>query len=83
MDCSYCYLPDRTNSRHTMDLSTVTEVARLIFTSNLLKRDLDIVWHAGEPLTLAPTYYRNAISIIENARPPGMAVHYGLQTNGH
>jgi uncharacterized protein len=82
MDCSYCYLPDRTNSRHAMDLSTVAEAARLIFTSNLLKRDLDIVWHAGEPLTLAPTYYRNAIGIIEKARPPGMAVHYGLQTNG-
>jgi len=82
IDCSYCYLPDRANSRQTMDLSTVAEVARLIFTSKLLKADVDVVWHAGEPLTLKPSYYREAIRIIEAARPPDIAVHFGLQTNG-
>jgi len=82
MDCSYCYLPNRANSRQTMDLSTVTEVARLIFTSGLLKHELDIVWHAGEPLALNPAYYREAIRIIEEANPTGIAVHYGVQTNG-
>jgi uncharacterized protein len=82
MDCSYCYLPDRANTRQTMDLATVAEVTRLIFASDLLKRDLDIVWHAGEPLTLSPAYYRKAIRIIEEARPPDVTVHYGAQTNG-
>src|SRR4051812_5551691 len=82
IDCSYCYLPDRANSRQTMDFSTVAEVARLIFTSKLLKRDLDMVWHAGEPMTLNASYYREAIRIIEAARPPDIAVHYGMQTNG-
>jgi uncharacterized protein len=82
IDCSYCYLPDRANSRHIMDLSTVAEVARLIFYPELLKHDLDIVWHAGEPLTLKPAYYRAAIRIIEAARPPNIAVRYGVQTNG-
>src|SRR5712692_3089260 len=74
IDCSYCYLPDRANSRQIMDLSTVAEVARLIFNPELLKHGLDIVWHAGEPLTLKPTYYREAIRIIEAARPPDIAV---------
>ena len=82
INCSYCYLPDRANARQTMDLSTVAEVARLIFASDLLKRDLDIVWHAGEPLTLPPSYYQDAIKIIEAARPSDIAVHYGVQTNG-
>jgi uncharacterized protein len=82
MDCTYCYLPDRANSRQTMNLSTVADVARLIFTRHLLKHDLDIVWHAGEPLTLKPDYYRQAIRIIEAVRPPDIAVHYGVQTNG-
>jgi uncharacterized protein len=39
IDCSYCYLPDRANSRHIMDVSTVVEVARLIFNPELLKHD--------------------------------------------
>jgi uncharacterized protein len=81
IDCAYCYLPDRANPRQTMELSTVEEVARLIFDSRLLKQDLDIVWHAGEPLTLSPDYYAQAIAIIERRRPEGVDVHYGIQTN--
>jgi len=82
IDCAYCYLPDRANPRQTMELSTVGEVARLIFDPSLLKHDLDIVWHAGEPLTLSPDYYTQAIEIIEQRRPRDINVHYGIQTNG-
>jgi uncharacterized protein len=82
IDCAYCYLPDRANPRQTMEFSTVAEVARLIFDPPLLKHDLDIVWHAGEPLTLPPGYYAQAIEIIEQQRPRDVDVHYGIQTNG-
>lgn len=82
IDCAYCYLPDRANPRQTMTLATVAEVVRLIFDRSLLKHELDIVWHAGEPLTLPPTYYSQAIEIIERERPQNLAVHYGIQTNG-
>src|SRR5262245_40619619 len=82
IDCAYCYLPDRANPRHTMTLATVAEVARLIFDRPLLKHEVDIVWHAGEPLTMPPAYYRQAIEIIERQRPQDVAVHYGIQTNG-
>jgi uncharacterized protein len=81
IDCAYCYLPDRANPRQTMQLATVAEAARLIFDSPLLKHDLDIVWHAGEPLTLPQTYYMQAIEIIERQRPRDVTVHYGIQTN--
>jgi uncharacterized protein len=81
IDCAYCYLPDRANPRQTMQLATVAEAARLIFDSPLLKPDLDIVWHAGEPLTLPPGYYAQAIEIIERQRPRDLTVHYGIQTN--
>jgi uncharacterized protein len=82
IDCTYCYLPDRDNSRQRMQLSTVAQVARLIFDRPLLKDKLDIVWHAGEPLTLPPDYYVRAIEIIERQRPLDVSVHYGIQTNG-
>jgi uncharacterized protein len=75
IDCAYCYLPDRANPRQTMELSTVEEVTRLIFDSTLLKHNLDIVWHAGEPLTLSPDYYGRAIEIIERRRPHDVDVH--------
>jgi uncharacterized protein len=82
IDCAYCYLPGRANPRQTMELSTVAEVARLIFDPSLLEHDLDIVWHAGEPLTLPPGYYAQAIEVIEQRRPRDVDVHYGIQTNG-
>ena len=82
INCSYCYLPDRGNARQTMEPATVARAAQLIFASGLVKDRLDIVWHAGEPLTLPPAYYAAAIEIIEAARPAGVAVHYGFQTNG-
>lgn len=65
-----------------MELSTVGEIARLLFDRALLAHELDIVWHAGEPLTLPPDYYAQAIEIIERQRPQDVTVHYGIQTNG-
>jgi uncharacterized protein len=82
IDCAYCYLPDRTARRKTMDLATVAAVARLIFRSPFLKDSLDIVWHAGEPLTLRPDYYEQAIAILEDARPRNVMLNYGFQSNG-
>ena len=82
IDCSYCYLPNRSDPRRTMDLATVARVAQLIFDSPLLKGDIDLVWHAGEPLSLPPQYYSQAIEVIEKVKPSGVAVHYGVQTNG-
>jgi uncharacterized protein len=82
IDCRYCYLPDRANGRQTMDLKTVAQVARLIFDPSLLKDEIDIVWHAGEPLTLPPVYYDDAIRIIDAAKPSTTETHYGIQTNG-
>lgn len=82
IDCSYCYLPGRASRARTMDLATVARTARLIFGSHLLKPEFDLVWHAGEPLTLPPEYYDEAIDIIEAAKPHGVTVRYGIQTNG-
>lgn len=81
IDCTYCYLPDRSKLR-TMDITTVAAVARLIFDRSLLTESLDIVWHAGEPLTLPPKYYTHAIEIFEAARPRDVRLNYGMQTNG-
>jgi uncharacterized protein len=65
-----------------MDLATVAAVARLIFQSPFFKDSLDIVWHAGEPLTLRPDYYEQAIATLEAARPRNVTLNYGFQTNG-
>jgi uncharacterized protein len=82
IDCSYCYLPDRAKPHQRMELATVAAAARLIFDGAAPGQEIDLVWHAGEPLTLPPDYYEQAIAIVEAARPEGLRVHYGIQTNG-
>jgi uncharacterized protein len=69
IDCSYCYLPDRMKARQCMTLDTVAATARLIFEPSLNMQDIDIVWHAGEPLTQTIDYYKQAIAILDEARP--------------
>ena len=81
LDFSYCSLSNPANLRQTTDLGTAPQVTRLMFTPNVLC-SLDIVWQAGKPLILNPIYYRKSIKIIEEAKPPDVSVHYGVQTDG-
>jgi len=82
IDCSYCYLPDRAKPHQRMELATVAAAARLIFHGAVPDQEIDLVWHAGEPLTLPPDYYDQAIAIIEAARPESVRIAYGIQSNG-
>ena len=81
IDCSYCYLPDRGDRSTRMSPAVLAKTAELIFSSAVLTEALDIVWHAGEPLTLGVDYYREAVGILEKARPRKVALRYGVQTN--
>lgn len=82
IDCSYCYLPGRDDRSSRMSPEVLAKAAGLIFASPLLTDEIDLVWHAGEPLTLGVDYYRQAVGMLEAARPKSVAVHYGFQTNG-
>jgi uncharacterized protein len=79
-DCAYCYLPNR-NDRRRMSLHTVHSSVRWIFDSGLATRDLTIVWHAGEPLVLSPTWYIEAISVCADAAPRAARLRHAVQTN--
>jgi len=81
IDCSYCYLPDKLKKTH-MQESVISAFFENFFSSGLPGRRVTIVWHAGEPMTLHPNYYRNAIDIIESYRPPNVEIIYSIQTNG-
>jgi uncharacterized protein len=63
-----------------------TETLRRVFTglvsSGWLSENLDIVWHAGEPLVLPVEYYRTAFREINLLIPPNVKVTHNFQTNG-
>lgn len=80
IDCEYCYLPNR-NQRRKMSHDTVAAAVSWVFREGLAARDLTLVWHAGEPLTLPPAWYRKAFDVATGALPAGATLRYCLQTN--
>jgi uncharacterized protein len=81
LDCRYCYLPDR-DDRRRMAPATAVLALRRVFESGRADRELEVRWHAGEPLTVPPDFYRRALAGIRPLVPPGVRVRHTLQTNG-
>src|SRR5271156_2583869 len=65
-----------------MPLQTVTTIFEKIFASGWSSPYLTIIWHAGEPLVLPPSYYQAAFEAIEALRPAGLELRHSIQTNG-
>ncbi len=81
IDCDYCYLPNRT-SPSRMSIEVVEAVGALLARSELLADQVEIRWHAGEPLTVRPDFYRRACEVLRELLEARADVSYSLQTNG-
>lgn len=78
--CSYCYLADRA-STDVMSSTTVERIAVQLSRSPCVRDELTVVWHAGEPLKLPPSYYRRVFEIFRRQDWRGVAVSFSIQTN--
>lgn len=65
LDCDYCYLPDR-HLKHTLSLELLEPIFVNLFASPYVRGRFNIVWHAGEPLTLPISFYEEAFSRIDD-----------------
>ncbi|HEY6790648.1 MAG TPA: cyclophane-forming radical SAM/SPASM peptide maturase GrrM/OscB [Trebonia sp.] len=89
--CRYCYLPDR-DTRQVMPMQVVAATAGLLARSarldaaqlgpGLLDDQLEIRWHAGEPLTVPAAFYAQACQVLADALSPVTRPWFSLQTNG-
>lgn len=80
LDCSYCYLPNRSDKRR-MSEATLERACATVFASPYVAKHLTVLWHAGEPLVPGVAYYEKAFAIIERSRPPGLTISHSVQTN--
>jgi uncharacterized protein len=65
-----------------MSLDTLALACRRVFESPFVDRELDVAWHAGEPLTVPLAWYEHAIALMEQRRPPALELTHCFQTNG-
>jgi uncharacterized protein len=84
LDCSYCYLPDR-QRRRVFDLALLPLLMRRILESPYCGPEFDLVWHAGEPLTLPCSWYDEATALLQRSLRDWQAEEIGftqhVQTN--
>lgn len=85
LDCDYCYLPGR-EIKNKFSLDLLEPIFKNLFSSPYLKSEFTIVWHAGEPLTMPPSFYESAFEIINDISLKFNINQYpfqhSIQTNG-
>lgn len=81
LDCRYCYLPGRAE-RGRITPAVLEAAFSKVLPSFLMRQAVTVLWHAGEPLTLPPSWYEDAFRIAEAYRPPSLRVEHHFQTNG-
>lgn len=82
IDCSYCYLPDRSTTTR-MSIEVVRRVASEVFSSPAIESPITFLWHLGEPLAVPLAFYEYAfseIAAINGAYKRPYA--HSFQTNG-
>src|SRR6478672_10644792 len=80
LDCSYCYLPDRSN-KGKMTLETLEKTFAWVFSSGLVRAPFTLLWHAGEPMVLPAAFYRQATELLVESNTSGFEVTQSFQTN--
>lgn len=80
INCSYCYLPDRQNTRR-MSVTTLDQVYRWVFASGLARQRFTLLWHAGEPLVLPVAFYEDALARLAVHNTASVPVDHSFQTN--
>jgi uncharacterized protein len=80
LDCSYCYLPDRLNTRK-ITFATLEKAFNWAFSSGLVRQPFTLLWHAGEPMVLPASFYEQATDLLERCNVTGFEVTQSFQTN--
>ena len=81
INCDYCYLPNRTDTRR-MDHDVLRTVMDKIWKSGLVHSPFSLLWHAGEPLAVPIKWYEKAFEIINSFPDAKDFVIHSVQTNG-
>jgi uncharacterized protein len=82
LNCRYCYVPERSDPSR-LKLSTFDKLLTVLSNSNLLSQQqtIDLLWHAGEPLTVGIDFYLQANEILKARLCGRWVVNQSIQTN--
>ena len=82
IDCSYCYLPDRRNTRK-ITAEILEQTFAWMFRSGLVREPFTLLWHAGEPTVLPASFYEEATVLLERCNDSGLRGHSVVPDQRH
>lgn len=85
MRCRYCFYADETALRSVesygmMDGATLESLVKMGLQH--AQRECTFAFQGGEPTLAGLDYYKQLVSLVRRYAPPGLRVHYAIQTNG-
>ncbi|MEB3242163.1 MAG: cyclophane-forming radical SAM/SPASM peptide maturase GrrM/OscB [Cyanobacteriota bacterium] len=84
LDCDYCYLSDR-HDRRRLDPAQLDPILDLVLASPFVEDDFTLLWHAGEPLMVPPSFYdeasRRIAAALERHGRTDLRISQAIQTN--
>ncbi len=81
LNCSYCYVPNRRDYTK-MDDSILEAVSLKVLQSEFVQDKVDVVWHAGEPLTVGVNFHERALELFRKNNRRDISITHYIQTNG-
>ncbi|MCI0689398.1 MAG: radical SAM protein, partial [Sporichthyaceae bacterium] len=78
LNCSYCYLPTRTQRRQMPPVVAASVAAAV--TGRPVSEAVTVVWHGGEPLAMPIAGFEELLAPFESGRVAG-AVRHSVQSN--
>jgi uncharacterized protein len=83
LNCSYCYLPEQSRASNVqMDVETAIHAVDILVKSGYLADEVEIRWHAGEPLIVPPSFYSEVVKGLRRVVPKHIGIKHSVQTNG-
>lgn len=83
--CAYCFYADEAGSRAVPNYGMMsTQVSHALIEKALgaAEGGVSFLFQGGEPTLAGLGFYRDFVSHVQGAAPPGLRVQYALQTNG-
>jgi uncharacterized protein len=80
IDCAYCYLPNRTSTKR-ISSELLERTFAEVFSCGIVRQPFTVVWHAGEPLVLPPSFYEAAFVLLDRHNAAAIPVAHSFQTN--
>lgn len=78
--CTYCYLPHR-DDRTVMSPEVVEAAFIFARDAGLCSDEVEVRWHAGEPLAVSRQFYEDAFAQARRILGGQTVIHHSIQTN--